>query len=129
MPDIQIRIEVEVEVEAVPGEFAIHRLAAEACLPQALFSQPLYSVLHSQNETSVLCGVDFEIDAQATEAPYRCVRVTGQLDFSLVGVLRDLTATLASHAISVFVVSSFDTDYLFVREENYAQTLEILNAR
>jgi hypothetical protein len=100
-------------LEEISGEFAIHRLPPGARLPDGLLDQPLYSVLGSGKETSILCPIDFPVDAQASEAPYSCVRVVGQLDFALTGILADLTRSLAEAGVPVFAVSSYDTDYLF----------------
>jgi uncharacterized protein len=52
------------------------------------------------------------------EAGWRCLKVLGPLDFSLTGILAALAAPLAAAGIPVFVVSTFDTDYLMVKAEN-----------
>ena len=53
-------------------------------------------------------------------------RVRGTLDFSLIGVLSKLTGVLAEHRISVFAVSTFNTDYILVREESFDRALQAL---
>ena len=60
--------------------------------------------------------------------PWRCLRVVGKLELSLVGVIAALTKVLADAGISVFVVSTFDTDYLLVEEvslDSAVETLEV----
>ena len=49
---------------------------------------------------------------------WKCLKVEGPLDFSLIGILASLTACLANADISVFAISTYDTDYLMVKEEN-----------
>ncbi len=60
------------------------------------------------------------------ERGWRCLRVVGTIPFSVVGVLASLTAPLAKSGISVFAVSTFDTDYLFVKENDLAVALAVL---
>ena len=60
------------------------------------------------------------------EEGWRLLQVEGPLDFSLTGVLASLTAPLAREKISVFAVSTFDTDYLLVREEQLPSAIDAL---
>ena len=60
------------------------------------------------------------------ERDWRCFRVAGKLNFSLVGVIATLTAALAEAGISVFVVSTFDTDFVLVREADVENAMEVL---
>jgi uncharacterized protein len=62
----------------------------------------------------------------AREDGWRALRVQGSMAFSLVGVLAELTGILAWRGIPVFAVSTFDTDYLLVKEERLPDTLEAL---
>jgi len=57
------------------------------------------------------------------EQGWRCLRVAGTLDFSLVGVLASLLGPLADAGLSVFVVSTFDTDYLLVKQTDFQRTV------
>lgn len=71
------------------------------------------------DELSLVCEEGLvPADALAVEGPWSCLRVVGTLDFSLVGILAELTALLAGAGVSVFAVSTFDTDYLLVRERD-----------
>ena len=58
--------------------------------------------------------------------PWRALRVAGTLDFALTGILASLTAPLAAAEISVFALSSFDTDYILVRSDSLAAAIECL---
>ncbi len=57
---------------------------------------------------------------------WRGFRVVGTLDFSLIGILADISTKLAEASISVFAVSTYDTDYFFVREDNFPRALSVL---
>lgn len=54
-------------------------------------------------------------------------RVQGPLDFSLIGILAKIASLLADHQISIFAVSTYNTDYVLIRQENFAQALDVLN--
>lgn len=57
---------------------------------------------------------------------WRAFRIQGVLDFSLVGILSKLSALLAAKGIGIFAVSTYNTDYIFVKSENYPSALEAL---
>ena len=50
------------------------------------------------------------------------------LDFSLIGILSKITTILAEHKIGVFAISTFNTDYIFVKEENFSRTVELMRS-
>jgi hypothetical protein len=60
------------------------------------------------------------------ESGWRCLRVNGVIDFSVVGVLASLTGPLAEAGVSVFAVSTFDTDYLLVKEVDFDRSCSAL---
>ena len=99
------------------GELAILRLPSDATIPSWLnFSaSPLVSVTHTANELSVVCPSS-EVPAGITcEAGWRAFRVGGIQDFSAVGILSSILSPLARAGISIFSISTFDTDYILVR--------------
>ena len=65
-------------------------------------------------------------DPIAREDGWRGFRVEGILDFSLIGILSELSGILAEHEIGIFAVSTYNTDYILVKEENYERALEAL---
>jgi len=87
------------------------------------------SITRTDSELSVVCGQEAVPKGVRCERGWRCLRVAGTLDFSLVGVLASLLNPLAEAGISVFVVSTFDTDYLLVKEDNLEAATEVLARR
>lgn len=57
---------------------------------------------------------------------WRGFKIQGILDFSLVGILSKISDILARNNIGIFAVSTYNTDYILVKEENFARTLEVL---
>ena len=54
------------------------------------------------------------------------MRIQGVFDFSLIGILSKISAVLADNKIGIFAVSTFNTDYILVKEENYDKSLKVL---
>ena len=57
---------------------------------------------------------------------WKMMRIQGVLDFSLIGILSKISAVLADNKIGIFAVSTFNTDYILVKEENYDKSLKVL---
>jgi hypothetical protein len=74
----------------------------------------------------VCASEDVPLDVQAQRG-YRGLVVRGPLDFNLVGILASLAGPLAAASISIFAVSTFDTDYLFVREGDLDRAVAALH--
>jgi hypothetical protein len=105
-----------IELDLIPGRFAIVRLDPGSPAPAWARSSTLFSVTTTKTETSVLCDDISLPDGITAQRGYRCFRVRGPLDFALVGILHRLLKPLATAGISVFVISTFDTDYVLVPE-------------
>ena len=83
----------------------------------------------TDGEISLVCRTeDAPGNTTAREDGWRILRVEGTLDFSLVGILARLTATLAEHGIPVFAVSTYDTDYILVKAEQFGLAADALEA-
>ncbi len=95
----------------------------------AIVHQPFYSLTRTPDELSVVCrkGTVFSTTPQATAGAFRAIQVIGPLDFSLTGILNQLTAPLADAQISLFSISTFDTDYILVKAEDLAQAIKVLS--
>ncbi len=117
-PDLTLRV--------LPGPYVVCRLPAGSALPPQVWEGDFVSVTRTPDEVSVVCPAAVELPQARREGNWRVLRVAGQLDFSLVGVLARLTRFLANAGVSVFALSTFDTDYLLVREADLRRALTAL---
>ena len=86
-----------------------------------------YFVGKTDEELSLVCKTDdIPSGATARDDGWRGFRIQGVLDFSLIGILSELSGILAEHEIGIFAVSTYNTDYILVKEENYERALEAL---
>jgi len=103
----------------LPEPMWISQLPSSAAIPNEV-GEGLWSVTRTADELSVISTIAYG----KSEGPWVAFRVVGQLDFSLTGVVSSLTQPLAEADVSVFVLSTFDTDYLLVREETKSRACE-----
>jgi hypothetical protein len=111
---------------AVEGTFAVCRLGADSPIPPWATAGPFCSITRTADELSVVCRLDAVPEGVVGERGWRCLRVAGALPFAVVGVLASLTTPLAEAGVSVFAVSTFDTDYLLVKEEAWQRAVDAL---
>jgi hypothetical protein len=105
----------DMELRVLPHTMAVARLGPHDEIPSwARRQDGLVSVTRTADELSVVCPEELIPEAVARTGGWACLQVVGPLDLSSVGVLAGLAAALASHGISIFAVSTFDTDYLLV---------------
>ena len=86
-----------------------------------------YFVGKTDEELSLVCRTE-DTPAETIERDdgWKGFRIQGILDFSLIGILSKLSGILADHKIGIFAVSTYNTDYVLVKEENYDRALRIL---
>ena len=109
--------DMTIQLMRVPGEYAVHRLAPDAVVPEAAWASPFVSVSRSSEELSIITGAGIHIDAQSTVGPWLAYRVAGAIDFSVTGVMSALTTPLADAGVGILGVSTYDTDYILVHAD------------
>jgi uncharacterized protein len=97
------------------GSFAICRLAANAAIPDCSQHGELFSVTSTADEVSVVCPESQVPPGVAYEGGWACLKLEGPFPFSETGILSSFIQPLAEHAIPIFAVSTFDTDYVLVK--------------
>lgn len=94
---------------------AIARLGPREAIPAWAWAGAFSAIVRTPSELSVVCPSSAVPVGVTVEGPWRALEVAGPLSFALTGVIHALSAPLAAAGISLFVVSTFDTDYLLVR--------------
>ncbi len=112
----------------LPGELAIARLDPQEDPPPWAKGEPLVAVIRTARELTVVCpasGLPSEVPASRG---WCALEVQGPLSFDLVGILASLLEPLAREGVSVFALSTYDTDYILVRQEDLEKALRALQA-
>lgn len=119
----------ELEFEVLPGQYAVTRLEAGAADPAWLPDTGFTCVVRTPKELSVVCREFFVPETLRTERGWRCLGIAGTLDFSMTGILAQIATVLADEGISLFAISTFDTDYFLVREEDLNRAMRTLQRK
>ena len=115
-------------LETTSSVLAVCRLDPSATIPTWAQHSPFFSMTKTAGELSVVCSQsDVPADVKV-EGGWRCLKVQGPLDFGLTGILASLATPLAQAGISIFAVSTFDTDYLLVKQGDIGKAIECLSA-
>jgi len=113
-------------ISTLPGRLAVCGLDPGEQVPAWASSGSFTSVTRTEEELSVVCAEDAVPDRVKCEKGWRCLRIRGPLAFSETGVLSSLSAPLARAGISIFVVSTYDTDNVLVKEEHLGTAQAVL---
>lgn len=108
----------KLELTLLPHEYAVSRLEPNAPFPKWAAQGHFFSVTRSSDELSVVCEEAFVPQGVKSQPNWRILRVHGPFAFTEVGVMASIASPLAEAKISLFAVSSFDTDYLLVQLAN-----------
>jgi hypothetical protein len=99
----------------LPDTLAVCRLDAAAAIPTWANQQSFFALTRTTDELSVICQQASVPGGVMCEPDWRALKVAGPLGFSMVGVLAGIAGSLAKARISLFAVSTFDTDYILVK--------------
>ena len=97
--------------------YVIHKLDQSTNLPEELIECEFYSLSNSQEELSLVCPEQMLIQSENSSPNWKCLKVAGPLDLNLTGILAGLSDTLAKAIISIFAISTFETDYLLIQKQ------------
>lgn len=116
-------------ISVLKDNYAVCRLSAFDPLPDWVLKSPLSSITKTPEEYSVVCPHDVipEQDKFTCESEWKCLKIHGPLDFSEIGIISTLTSILATAEISVFVLSTYDTDYILVKTMNIDKAAKVLS--
>ena len=96
-------------------------------LSKADMAAGFFFIGKTDEEISLVCKTeDTPAETLEREDGWKGFRIQGTLDFSLIGILSRLSGILADHGIGIFAVSTYNTDYILVKEENFERSLEVL---
>ena len=88
-----------------------------------------YSFIGKTDEEKSLVCITEDVPSNVTEREdgWMAFRIQGVLDFSMIGILSEISGILAENKIGIFVISTYNTDYVLTKKENYQRALDVLN--
>jgi len=117
------------KILALEGDYSVYRYAADSPLPkEALGNAPFSSVVRTDEELSVVRPSGELPGAEKEEEDWTLWKIEGPLDFGMIGVLASVTKPLAEAGVSVFTLSTFDTDYILWKKDKAAAAVRALRS-
>lgn len=112
------------EIKKIDGDFSICKVENYS---QINFDSEFYFIGRTDEENSLVCiTADVPDNAISRDDGWKAFRIQEVLDFSLVGILSEISALLAENNIGIFAVSTYNTDYILTKKGNYDRALKVL---
>ncbi|OOM16073.1 ACT domain-containing protein [Clostridium saccharobutylicum] len=107
-------------------EYGVCRLDVTELIPEWAQNRGFFSITRTSDELSVVCAQGNIPNDIKCERDWKILRIEGTLDFSLVGILSSISTILAQNGISIFAISTYDTDYILVKNNDIDNAIESL---
>ncbi len=117
---------VPLTLSLLPETLAICRFEPGTPLPQWLPTATFFSLTNTNDELSLVCSMEAVPDDVKADSHWRGFKLHGPFPFSLVGILNSVTIPLAEANIGIFAISTYDTDYVLVKESNLSRAIMTL---
>lgn len=118
---------LRVNLSVIDGDYSVYRFDSHEQIPRSLFSSDSFlSITKTDDELSVVCKTSFKLDPVREEHGWKLLKLEGPIAFSTIGIISSISLPLASAKISIFVVSTYDTDYILVKNEFLERACAIL---
>lgn len=113
--------------EVLESNYAIYRFGNESVLPDWIYSSDFYSITKTKDEISVVAAQNdlIFIDIECNK-DWRIIKIEGPLDFSLVGIIAEITAIFKKKKISIFTLSTYNTDYFLIKQKDLDTGIQAL---
>lgn len=119
MPELTLK-------QIIDKEYTIHRFPPDSPLPAITGFNDFLNITRTDDELSIVCGSGYDITAEKSDTRWSMLKILGPLDFSLTGILADIATCLKHAKISIFAISTYDTDYILVKSSNIADAVSAL---
>ena len=111
-------------IKCIPGDFSVCKVTDYS---NVNLEQVFCFLGKTDQENSLVCPTDqVPTNTIEREDGWKAFRIEGVLDFALIGILARLSGLLAEHQIGIFVISTFNTDYILVKKENYEKAIAVM---
>jgi len=118
----------QLTLRLIKERFAIHSLSESSVIPAEVFSASMFFIAKTFDEISIVIPQNIIIASDDVELGWQALEVVGPLDFTMTGILSNISTALADAKISIFAISTFDTDYILVKEECIGAAIEALRS-
>ncbi|ERI91084.1 hypothetical protein HMPREF1982_03449 [Clostridiales bacterium oral taxon 876 str. F0540] len=107
-------------------KYGVCRLNKTELIPEWARNSDFFSITKTSDELSIVCLQDNIPNDIKCEKDWRVLKIEGPLDFSLIGILASISTILAQKGISIFAISTYDTDYILVKDKDIDNAIDSL---
>ncbi len=116
----------KLKLAILDGEYAIHHLSPEQGIPSSVLEGDFFAIVRTDEELSIVCDAHLPVSSEKSEAGWACIKVLGPLDFALTGILAKISSALAEAEISIFAISTYNTDYILIKADTLDAAKKVL---
>ncbi len=114
------------QLEILNNKLKVVKLNTNETVPEIVFKQEFYSITKTDEELSIVIDEDINVQSDIVEYNWRAIKIVGTLDFALIGILSRISTILAQAEISIFAISTYNTDYILVKANQLENAIEVL---
>ena len=115
-------------LKILSDKYSIYKFRSESALPAWIYSSEFYSITKTRDEVSVV-AIQTDLTSEdiiCKNNDWRMIKIEGPLDFSIVGIIADLSAIFKKKNISIFILSTYDTDYILLKQKDLDTGIQML---
>lgn len=120
-------LSTRLKMKLLKGKYGVCRLDKNETIPIWAQNSDFYSITKTSEELSVVCIQKQIPEHVKFESDWRIFKIEGPLDFSLIGILSSISSLLAKNKISIFAISTYDTDYILVKDKDVTNAVKVLS--
>lgn len=114
------------KLKILDNKLKVVKLNTNETVPELVFKQDFYSITRTNEELSIVVDENINISSDIVEYNWRAIKIVGTLDFSLIGILSRISTILAQAEISIFAISTYNTDYILLKANQLENAIEVL---
>lgn len=114
-------------LKLLENKYKVVKLNPNENIPlEKILKEDIYSITRTDEELSIVAREDVDIKSDIEEKDWRMIKIDGTLDFSLIGILSKISTILANANISIFAISTYNTDYILLKEDKIKEAIKVL---
>ncbi len=117
----------QLQLSLLKDKYGICTLPNTAPIPDWALTQSLASITRTEKELTIVCRLEILPSQYQSGLKWRCFKIDGSFDLNQIGVISSISSPLADAGISIYVISTCDTDYFLIQEQNLEQAISFLS--
>ncbi len=114
-------------LKLLENKYKVIKLNPSENIPlEKILKEEIFSITRTDEELSIVVKEDVDIKSDIIEKNWRMIKIDGTLDFSLIGILSKISTILANANISIFAMSTYNTDYILLKEDRIKEAIKVL---